>query len=248
MEFSNMPRPSAIGYAMACFGLWAASLVPASAQDPGFRVPKMVRTVPATQLAPVSPAEALKKMKALDDAYHLSVGDLISIRVFEDRREPIHVRISPSGEAFTPYLGLLTAAGVTAKELAFRLKARLEAEKFFPEAHVMVSLDKLAADAPSDAPSGAGNCTVEFVVVFGAVAKTGKYDYPPFEDLTVSDLIDRAGGLTTDKKYPKIWISRRTRNPEGKKRILVNTEAALSEKHGEYDLYLRIDDIVIVER
>jgi protein involved in polysaccharide export with SLBB domain len=237
-----MQRLSTLAHLMGCLGLWAASLVSAFAQDPGFRVPQSSRPALKKQLDHASAAEALKNMGSLDDAYRLSLGDMISIDVLEDTHGALQVRVSPTGEAFAPYLGQVTAAGLTAKELASQLKGRLAEEKFFPDAHVNVSLDKLATDAPPEA----GDCTVEFVVVFGGVAKTGKYDYPPFEDLTVSDLLSRAGGLTSSNRNPKIYIYRRT--PQGQKRILVNTQAALGKKHAEYDLILRIDDIVIVTK
>lgn len=238
----DMQRLSTLAHLMGCLGLCAASLVSAFAQDPGFRVPQSSRPALKKQLDHASAAEALKNMGSLDDAYRLSLGDMISIDVLEDTHGALQVRVSPTGEAFAPYLGQVTAAGLTAKELASQLKGRLAEEKFFPDAHVIVSLDKLAADAPPEAC----DCTVEFVVVFGGVAKTGKYDYPPFEDLTVSDLLSRAGGITSSNRNPKIYIYRRT--PQGQKRILVNTQAALGKKHAEYDLILRIDDIVIVTK
>jgi protein involved in polysaccharide export with SLBB domain len=236
-----MQRLSIFVHVIVCFELCAAAQSPAQAPDPGFRVPTAIRPAQRKWVDPNFGAEALTNMDSLDNSQLLRIGDLISIRVLEDNRAAIPSRISPSGEVYSPYLGPIKSAGLTSKELAFQLKAKLEEQKFFPAAHVMVALDKLAADVPTGT-----DCTVEFVVAFGAVAKTGKYDYPPFEDLTVSDLIARAGGLTSDEKNPKIYIDRRT--PQGRKRILVNTQAALSKKHGEYDLILRIDDVLIVTR
>ncbi len=236
-----MQRLSIFVHVMVCFGLCAAEQSPSEAPDPGFRVPPIVKPAQRKWVDPAFGAEVLTNMDALDNSQLLRIGDVISIRVLEDKREALPSQISPSGEAYSPYLGPVKSAGLTSKELAFQLKARLEEQKFFPVAHVMVSLDKLA-------PPGIQGCfsyKIEFVTVFGAVAKAGKYDLPAFEDHTVSDLLHRAGGLTAKQKAPMICIHRKT--PQGVKRILVNSQAALNENHGEYDLFLRIDDIVIVE-
>lgn len=115
-------------------------------------------------------------------------------------------------------------------------------KKFLPAAHVVVALDK---PSPTSSKGRFGYCgDLEFVLVFGAVVKAGKYDVSE-HDITISDLIRRAGGLTPKTKAPKIQIFRKT--PQGNKCILVNTQAALNEKRSEYDLFLRRYDVIIVE-
>jgi len=83
------------------------------------------------------------------------------------------------------------------------------------------------------------------LIVFGFVSKQGKYKLTDDQELTVSGLLHLAGGTISKNKVPKIAIIRKT--PQGNKRILVNTKAILVEKRGEYDLFLRPDDVVIVE-
>jgi protein involved in polysaccharide export with SLBB domain len=97
---------------------------------------------------------------------------------------------------------------------------------------------------PRDDSSSSGSASKR-VCLFGFARRQGACDFPSTGDLTVSGLLQRADGVTSKKKVPKIVIVRLT--PQGHKRILVNTKALLIEKKSEYDLFLRPDDVVIVE-
>lgn len=84
-----------------------------------------------------------------------------------------------------------------------------------------------------------------FVVAFGSLAKQGKFDLASIPNHKLSGLLKLAGGNTSKSSVSKIQIIRKT--PQGNKRILVNAKAVLIEKSSEYDLFLRPDDVVIVE-
>jgi protein involved in polysaccharide export with SLBB domain len=86
---------------------------------------------------------------------------------------------------------------------------------------------------------------VPSVLVTGKVSKAGKFALPDHEDLTVSGLFRLTGLPASVSSVPKVQIIRKT--PQGNKRILVNTKAALVHKRSEYDLFLRPEDVVIVE-
>ncbi len=75
--------------------------------------------------------------------------------------------------------------------------------------------------------------------------RTGIYDLPTDKDQTVSGLLERAGGHTSEEAAPKIRIVRKT--PLGNKIILVNSKAVLMQKRPEFDLFLREDDVMFVE-
>lgn len=186
-------------------------------------------------------AEVLTKMETLDNSYPIQAGDLVSIRILEDKRDAFKQKVSPAGEIQAPYLGLFKSTGLTPRKLAFKLKAQLE-EKFFPTATVLVTVEKLVM---TDGQPTGGCPKLEFVILYGAVAKAGHFDFPRNADVTISSLLHRAGGHTSKQKTPKIKIIRKT--PQGYKCILVNTQAALNENRSDYDLFLRIDDVVIVE-
>lgn len=222
-------------------GLCAAGQ--ASAQDPSvISSPGSNRSEREKEASIIRGADVLSRIDDLDRCHTMIAGDLISIRVLEDRHPACACRISSSGEIIVPYLGSIKATGLTPKELALKLKARLEEKKIFLDAHVMVSLDRLAQTIsyherfPSE--------KIEFVVVRGAVAKEGIYDITR-QDATVSSLLLQAGGHTSQQKAPKILIYRKT--PQGNKRILVNTRASLNEKRSDYDIFLRGDDVILVE-
>ena len=81
-------------------------------------------------------------------------------------------------------------------------------------------------------------------VIFGQVARPGKYDLPYDGSLTIRQAIENAGGHTSSEAVPKITIVRKT--PQGNKFIRVNTRALLIQKDEKYDLFLRQDDVIIV--
>lgn len=83
-----------------------------------------------------------------------------------------------------------------------------------------------------------------FFVIFGQVARLGKYELPYDGSLTISQAIENAGGHTSSEAVPKITIIRKT--PQGNKFIRVNTRALLIQKDEKYDLFLRKDDVIIV--
>ncbi|MDP1589356.1 MAG: polysaccharide biosynthesis/export family protein [Prosthecobacter sp.] len=180
-------------------------------------------------------------MEALDNKRRLKANDAVSIRIKEDKREAFFQTVAVTGEIQCPYIGLMKAKGLTCQELAFQCKTELE-KNFFKTATVLVSL----ADKLPDELVHVISCRwPDFVVANGSFSKPGKYDLPFDHDLTVTGLLQRAGGHRSKNFAPKIQIIRKT--PQGNKRILVNTQAVLIEKRSEYDLFLRRNDVVIVE-
>ena len=186
------------------------------------------------------PVKALTGKDALDDVKKIEVGNLITIQILEDERDAIQQYVAVTGEIQAPYLGLTKAVGLTCRTLACQLKNGLE-KSLFKEATVTVTCDFK--------PHKCEDCSLEFdystVVALGKVSKTGKYLLPDNTDMTVAGLLELAGGTISQKKIPAILIVRKT--PQGNKRILVNARAVLTEKRSEYDLFLRRDDVVIVE-
>jgi len=174
-------------------------------------------------------------MDVLDGQRTLKPDGIISIRIVEDKRDPVQQVIALTGEVRVPYIGLVKAAGFTCRELAYKIKAGLE-KTGFEKSTVIVSYAGQRVMGCYEPP---------YYVVFGSVLKPGKYDLPVDQEMTISDVVKRAGGTTSKKKIPKIVVVRST--PQGKKLILVNTKAILIEKNSEYDLFLRLHDVVMVE-
>jgi protein involved in polysaccharide export with SLBB domain len=98
-------------------------------------------------------AAILTSMESLDDSRRLESGDELSLRILEDRHPAVGLRVLAAGEIDAPYLGKVHAAGLTSKQLAFRLKSKLQMRLFFHppffrkpllrKATVIVCIDKL---------------------------------------------------------------------------------------------------------
>jgi polysaccharide export outer membrane protein len=195
----------------------------------------------ARSVEPISKeqAKAIKRMEMLDRHRRLKPGDAVSIQVVEDKREALIQIVAVTGEIQCPYTGLISVAGLTCRDLAFRCKASLE-KNFFKTATVIVFVTQsLPVWHSSDCHFP------EFVVAYGKVLKPGKYEFPYDKGLTVTRFLKLAGGYTSQGQLPKIQIVRHT--PQGNKRILVHTRAILIERRSDYDIFLRAQDVVIVE-
>jgi polysaccharide export outer membrane protein len=182
-------------------------------------------------------------MYALDNVTKLERGWSVGVRIIEDKREELQLEIAATGELHVPYLGPRKAAGMTCRELAFQMKADLE-KTFFKMATVLVT-SKFKPREPERIVDFYDPDYVPSVFVSGNVSKTGRLAFPDHEGLTVSGMLSLVGSPDSKRSAPKIQIIRKT--PQGNKTILVNTKAALVQKHSEYDLFLRDGDVVSVE-
>jgi protein involved in polysaccharide export with SLBB domain len=224
--------------------LLAVSLPALKAQDPGFRIPESSRSTSQASAAATGSANAgaavLSSMDVLDNNQPIASGDLISIRVLEDRKEALQMQVAVTGEVQVPYVGLVTAKGKTCRELAFGIKKELE-KNFVQHATVVIAIDKIN----NDDAMRMREVDLEFYVMFGIVAKQGKYDLPSNEDISISQAILRAGGFAQFANKEKVKIIRKT--PQGNKTIMVNVDGIMRQGDLERDVFIRKDDVIIVE-
>lgn len=179
-------------------------------------------------------------MDVLDNNRPISAGDTVSIRIVEDRREPLQQVVAVTGEVNVPYVGLMNARGKTCRELAFTVKRELE-KNFFKNATVLIAIDKINPDDLIRERE----VDLEFYVMFGIVARQGKYDLPSNEDISISQAILRAGGFAQFANKEKVKIIRKT--PQGNKTIMVNVDGIMRRGDLERDIFIRKDDVIIVE-
>jgi|UniRef100_UPI003782FFAD polysaccharide export outer membrane protein len=224
------------------FILLAASLASSNAQDAGFRSAEPSKSSrPTAQTGAVNAgATVLTSMEVLDNNRPISVGDTVSIRIVEDRREALQQKVAVTGEVQAPYVGLVNARGKTSRDLAYTIKRELE-KNFFKTATVLIAIDQL--NEKDQIAEGA--IDLEFYVMFGIVAKQGKYDLPTNEDITISQAILRAGGFAQFANKERVKIVRKT--PQGNKTILVNVDGIMRKGDLERDIFIRKDDVIIVE-
>jgi len=179
-------------FAAFCFLLLALA---ASAADPKFSdvslSPRSATNMAQSSASTITTAPLPTAMDALDDKYHLAIGDRLSYRIVEDEEDPKPLFVTDSGDLEIPLLGRVPAVGRTCKELARALKADLEKEYYY-NATVIVAVDVMTR-------------TRGKVYLFGAVRVPGPQEIPSDETFTVSKAILRAGGFTdfADKRKVK---------------------------------------------
>lgn len=118
--------------------VWMAWLGTVSAAQPASPAPATMATV--TNLA--APADALTNapgvvstagaVLVVDDKHPLAPGDRVSFQITEDREPPKPLIVTDSGEVDIPYIGRVSVAGKTCKEVATLLKSQLEKEVLLP--------------------------------------------------------------------------------------------------------------------
>jgi protein involved in polysaccharide export with SLBB domain len=207
--------------------LLLGSVKVAQAQAPGVTTEK-----PAPPPSSGSTMAMTTSMDVLNDKVKLGTGDRVSFRVVEDRREPIALFVTDSGEMEIPYIGRVTAAKKTCKQLANEIKPLLEKEYFY-RATVIIGLDLIGVKSRGK------------VYVTGQVHSQGALEIQPDEVLTVSKAILRAGGLADFANKKKIKLVRK--QVGGPPTITVVDLAAILEKGQlQKDPVLEPDDVLIV--
>jgi protein involved in polysaccharide export with SLBB domain len=217
---------------------------PSFAQDPGFQSPTPRRTAaPAPQASGnvMASAALMNSMETLDNTIPIQPGDIISMRIVEDRGDPIQIPVGATGEVYAPHIGLVKAAGRTSRELAFAVKSDLE-KSYYKRATVVVAIDQRRQERGG---SRLSSYDLEFFTVYGQVLRQGKYELPTDEDVTISQAILRAGGFAQFANPQKVKLVRKT--PQGNKTILVNLDTIMARGQMEYDVYLRNSDVIIVD-
>lgn len=230
-----------------CILSLAATATLSLAQDPGFREIDDRRGPAPTPAAPTGDiarsAAVINSMDVLDDSQPIEPGDVISIRIVEDRREPLQLRVGATGEVNAPHIGLVKAAGRTCKQLAYEVKRRLELN-YYNSATVVVAIDLKRQDDPN-ARMRYSSSEIDFFTIYGQVIRQGKYELPQDEDITISQAILRAGGFAQFANPTKVKLVRKT--PQGNKTILVNLDNIMRKGNLEYDVYIRNNDVIIVD-
>ncbi len=178
-------------------------------------------------------------MQVLDDKRALQVGDRLSVRIVEDRENPIQVFVTDSGEIEAPYVGRVMARGKTCKQLAQSIKALLDRD-FYYDATVIVGLDAIAPKQESRGSRG-------LVYMRGALASTSPLLIPEGEKLTLSKAILLSGGFGPYANRRKVQVIRKSdASPTGTEILTVDMVEVLDRGNQRLDIELQPDDIVTV--
>jgi polysaccharide biosynthesis/export protein len=174
-------------------------------------------------------------MDVLDDKRALNNGDRVSLRIVEDPdiKEPVQMAVTDSGEMDIPHIGRVNAAGKTPKQLAYEIKAKLEApDSYFHRATVILGLDSISAKSRGT------------ISVTGQVRNPRIIEIPPGEDLTVSEAVMAAGGFADFANKRKVYVARKT--PTGQERIKVDLVDVIEKGDLSKDMVLQAGDVVYV--
>jgi protein involved in polysaccharide export with SLBB domain len=141
--------------------------------------------------------------------------------------------VADSGELDVPYVGRVSAADKTCKQLADELKTQLEKE-YYHRATVVIALDL-------------ANKLLGRVYVWGQVRNQGPIDMALNENLTAGKAILRAGGFAdfANKKRVKV-IRGAGADGTGKRTFELNMVDILEKGKSEEDVVLQPDDFIIV--
>src|SRR4051794_13073324 len=215
----------------------AALLVasPAMAQQDSSSPPMMMQQPTPRVLAPEPPTTSTvmrtNSMDVLDNRTRLGSNDFVSFRVVEDRDdESQRLRVNDNGQLEVPYVGLVQAAGKTAKEVAYNVKAALEREYYY-HATVIIAVDHISEKSRGK------------VYVIGSVRGPGPQEIPPDEEYTVSKAVIRAGGFGDFADKRKIKLTHK--NGET---VIVDLKRVIEQGRTDEDIVVQAGDQIFVQQ
>ncbi len=173
------------------------------------------------------------QMDLLNDIRRIVIGDRLVYQVAEERAEGTLVFVNDQGMVEIPLLGLVRAEGLTSRELAFRIKEKLEVD-FFHRATVLVRHQH------ADNSRGRVN-------IVGRVARPGPLNIPADQVMTVSSAILQTGGFLPSADSRNVLVRRQQEGEEDRyEEIRVNVRRVLEEGDFGADLPVRPEDIIVV--
>lgn len=169
----------------------------------------------------------------------LRPGLLLDIKVMvagNNQLEPDAIRISDQGIIFLPMLGAVDVNNMTLDALRDDLTTRYR--RFFVNPELLVDF---ARDS-----SGQGLSPWGYITVLGRVKNPGRIMIPATRDLTVSGVIQGAGGFDKSARINAIRVTRRNPDGNGQLQFTVNLNEVGSDGKAENDFILGMDDVVFV--
>jgi polysaccharide export outer membrane protein len=148
-------------------------------------------------------------------------GVVLTIVVAEDASLNRQYVVPPTGQIDYPPLGRLAVEGLTAEELADKLRAALEKD-YFRKATVQASVET------TPVKSGTGGV----IYILGNINRPGPMLLPPNENFTVAKAIIAAGNVSTFGNASKIKLIRYLEDGT-KLQTIVNVDRIL--KRGEFE-------------
>lgn len=181
----------------------------------------------AATLAPAARALVPEAPPSLPASYRIVPEDLLEITVVNQPDLSRSVPVLPDGKIAYPYLGEITVAGLTLRELTRRIEKGLEAQYVNPQVTILVRQRKIE---------------VREVSVLGAVKTQGKHAIK--EGWRVLDVIADSGGLSTERPE---WVSATLYRSGGAESIPLDMVRLLATAAPEANPILEAGDILLVQ-
>ena len=209
--------------------------MPAAGRDEPDVAPKALPVLPqrpAESLGTAATVSTTVSMDVLDSGRPLARGDVLNFRIVEDKDPPVALRINDAGNIEVPYIGTVSAAGQTPRDLAFAIKSLLEKE-YYHNASVIISLDT------------AGERSAGLFYITGAVKGGGPMEIPFNEKFTVSKAILRAGGFADFANERKVLVTR-AKPDGGTETITVDVKRVIEKGRQDLDVEVLPNDLIRV--
>ena len=169
----------------------------------------------------------------MDDKHQLEPGDRISFQIIEDKKPLVSLAVADSGELDVPYIGRVTVAGKTCRQLAADLKVMLEKDYYY-RATVIIGLDSV-------------NQVRGQIFISGNIHNQGAMDLLFNHNLTAGEAILRAGGLDSHADKKSVMVIRNGGSgASGKTNIIVNMVDVLEKGKIDQDVVLEPGDFIII--
>lgn len=178
---------------------------------------------------PSSPSPALSR-----PSYAIASTDKLRITVYQEDDLSVFARVDAKGCVNLPLVGEVTIAGKTVSEAQHIIETAYRDGQYLKKPQVTINIEEYA---PRE------------VSIDGKVRNPGRYPLPIEANLTVLELVAKAGGLTDTAKGTAISVTRIS--PDGKKSVFtVDVENLMKgrdrAKATDNSLILQPGDIVYV--
>jgi protein involved in polysaccharide export with SLBB domain len=167
-----------------------------------------------------------------DDKHKLEAGDRVSFQIIEDRDPARILMVADSRELDVPYIGRVSVADKTCKELAKELQVQLEKEYYY-RATVIIGLDSV-------------NKVRGKVYLMGQVRAQGPVDLLFDDSLTAGQAILRAGGFLDFANKTKVRLTRNAGAGGATQIMEINMTDVLEKGKADKDIILQPGDLIFV--
>ncbi len=164
-----------------------------------------------------------------DDTYRIQRDDVLQITVVEDPNLTREMVVAQDGTINLPVVGTITVRGLTAGEVAEKIRLALIEAQFLRDPHVSVSIRVI--NRPR-------------VAVLGMVQRPGSYEFKEGE--TVMHAISMAGSFDPDRALLKDALLRRKRADGTEEVIPLDLEKMFFKGDLSQNYRLQPDDVIYI--